>query len=446
MSVPDLRGAPALTFPGLLRERARTNRDRPFVDDGASRLTYAEADDASDRLARGLVNAGLRPDENVVLLIGNRVEFIVAWFAVLKAGAVIAPMNTELLGDGLQYNIEACEPALVIAEAHLLARVPALPAAVRAAFVLDHDGLDADGRVHPLATLTHADPETALPEPDPGAACQVMFTSGTTGRPKGVRRFTDVELRKAALAQPCGLTEHDVLYCPVPLFHGLGLNWVQMAMWAGASVAIVDRFTVSGFRDDIVRLHATAMPHVGTMVSALMSAAAQPGDADLPLRISFGIGVPVALWLAFEERFGLHVVEFYGSTETGLVMFNPPGGAPGAVGKIVPGVEVRLVDPEGSVVPVGLPGELHIQRTTTHGMPAYLTGETPAEAAGPGGWFRTGDLLRETEDGTYFYVGRSKSTIRRRGENIVPEDIERVVDSHPGVVESCAVAVPSETR
>lgn len=440
-----------LTFPGLLRLRARTHAGRAFIRDEERSLTYAQVDERTTELARGLVAAGLRSGEAVALLLDNCLEFVVAWFAVLKAGAVVAPISTQLIGEGLAYNVRACQPAVVIGHAPLLARVEAFPDGVRAVYVVGHGVAHAtDPRVRPLPTAGSPDGAAAgsaveLPEIGPAAPCQVMFTSGTTGHPKGVLRFTDIELRKAALAEPSGLTDRDILYCPVPLHHGLGLNWVQMALWAGASVAIVDRFTVRGFRDDIDRYAATAMPHVGTMVSALMSSPARADDAASTLRVSFGVGVPAHLWVPFEQRFGLSVVEFYGSTETGLIMFNPPGGVPGSVGRVVPGVEIRLVDAAGRRVPAGTPAELHVRRSGQRGMPAYLGhGPAPAEASNPDGWFRTGDLLRRGDDGYYFYVGRSKATIRRRGENIIPEDIERVVDQHPGVAESAAVAAPSE--
>jgi crotonobetaine/carnitine-CoA ligase len=271
-----------------------------------------------------------------------------------------------------------------------------------------------------------------------------MYSSGTTGRPKGIVRFNDLEIFKASLADRCRMSPDDVLYCPVPLFHGLGLNWVQMALWAGAPVYIRRRFSVSAFLPDVRAHGITAMPHVGTMISALLASPARDDDADTPLRLSFGVGAPASVWTTFEQRFGLSIVEFYGSTETGLIMFNPIGGRPGSIGVKEPDVDIRLLDGDGAEVPTGVPGEMLVRRHhQPHGELAYVGDGGDTAARDADGWWHTGDLVRADADGYHFFVGRAKDTIRRRGENVVPDDVERAANTYPGVVESAAVAMPS---
>lgn len=255
-------------------------------------------------------------------------------------------------------------------------------------------------------------------------------------------RYHGNEVAKSSLADVCELTQDDVLYSNVPLFHGLGLNWVQMALWSGASVAMVPRFSTSRFIEDVRHFGATAVTHVGSMVTALMQTPSKTSDRA-GLRVSFGIGVPLDLWEAYQERFGLSVVEFYGSTETGLVAINKPGGPVGSLGRKVDSVEIRLVGPDGREVARGEPGEMFIRyKDEVRSLPSfYKEPEATAERV-KDGWWRTGDLVREDENRDLFFVGRARDTIRHRGENIVPEDIERTVNRHPAVAASVAVAMP----
>jgi crotonobetaine/carnitine-CoA ligase len=436
------------TFPELIETRCREFAGKEFLRTDGEILSYGQLGRQSAAVAQHLVAGGLRPGDRVLLLMRNRIEFVVAWFGVLRAGGVIVPLNTELIGEHLDYLLSRGGATTLIGDADLLSAIgtpqrqitlviseaPATMTAFpnAACFLL------------PDLVVPPAVP-TSLPRPSPSDPCQLMFSSGTTGRPKGVLRFQELELAKAALAEPAGLGAADVLYCNVPLFHGLGLNWIQMALWAGGSAAIVPRFSRTQFAADVRKFAATAVPHVGSMVSALMELPASGSDRHSGLRISFGVGVPASLWRAYEDRFGLSVVEFYGSTETGLVAFNPPGGPVGSIGRPVDQVDVRLVDARGEHVPPGTPGEMLIRyRSAARPLPSYF--EDPAATAerSADGWWRTGDLVRADGAGFLYYSGRARDTIRHRGENIVPEDIERTATSHPAVAEAVAVAMPGE--
>lgn len=436
------------TFPELIEARCRERGDAVFLRTHAEVMTYAEMEARTAAFARNLIIRGVRPGDHVLLLMRNRLEFVVAWFAVLRANAVIVPLNTELIGDHLDYLVSRSDAATLIGDADLVASIGSQHAQIRLLITDDPVTPVSFPRAQPmlLAELTRApDQPPELPAARPDDPCQLMFSSGTTGRPKGVLRYQEAELSKAALADPCGLTAADVLYCNVPLFHGLGLNWIQMALWAGGSAAIVPRFSRSQFAGDVRQLGSTAVAHVGSMVSALLQLPADAADRASGLRVSFGVGVPASLWRDYEQRYGLSVVEFYGSTETGLVAFNPPGGPIGSIGRPVDQVDVRLLSPDGEHPPPGTPGEMVFRyRSATRPMPSYYDDPAATAERLDGGWWRTGDLVRADEDGFLYYCGRMRDTIRHRGENIVPDDIERTVTAHPAVGAAAAVAMPGE--
>jgi crotonobetaine/carnitine-CoA ligase len=436
------------TFSELIETRCREHGDRAFLRTASETLSYTELGRQSAAIAQHLVARGLRPGDRVLLLMRNRIEFVAAWFGVLRAGGVIVPLNTELIGEHLDYLLSRGGATTLIGDGDLLAAIATPQQHITLVITETPARLPAfAGAIHlvlPDLVVPPAVP-AALPQPSPADPCQLMFSSGTTGRPKGVLRYQELELAKAALAEPTGLTAEDVLYCNVPLFHGLGLNWIQMALWAGASAAIVPRFSRSQFAADVRVFGATAVPHVGSMVSALMDLPDDDSFRESGLRVSFGVGVPAALWRAYEDRFGLSVVEFYGSTETGLVAFNPPGGPVGSIGQPVDQVEVRLVGADGAAVTAGIPGEMLIRyRSATRPLPAYFEDPGATAERTDGAWWRTGDLVRADQDGFLYYCGRSRDTIRHRGENIVPDDIERTAAAHPAVAGAAAVAMPGE--
>jgi crotonobetaine/carnitine-CoA ligase len=436
------------TFSALIETRCRERGDAVFLRTHAEAMTYAELEAQTAAFAQNLILRGVRPGDHVLLLMRNRLEFVIAWFAVLRANAVIVPLNTELIGDHLDYLVARSDAATLIGDAGLVAAIGSQPDQIRLLITDD----PVEPRSFPLAQpvllaeLVRApDQPPELPVGRPDDPCQLMFSSGTTGRPKGVLRYQEAELAKATLSDPCGLTAADVLYCNVPLFHGLGLNWIQMALWAGGSAAIVPRFSRSQFASDVREFGATAVPHVGSMVSALLQLPAEAADQESGLRVSFGVGVPASLWREYEQRYGLSVVEFYGSTETGLVAFNPPGGPVGSIGRPVDQVEVRLLSPAGKPSPAGTPGEMVFRyRSATRPLPSYYDDPAATAERLDDGWWRTGDLVRADDEGFLYYCGRIRDTIRHRGENIVPDDIERTVTAHPAVAAAAAVAMPGE--
>jgi crotonobetaine/carnitine-CoA ligase len=407
--------------------------------------TFAQADAEATELAHGLARLGVAPGALVATLLPNCLEAALLPFAVARRGAVFAPVNTAFRGAVLAHVLNLCRAELLILDdtlAHAVADVtPALEhlrrvlvrgdvAAVRAALpaleVLSLDTLR-DGARESIPSPNRED-ELAM----------LLFTSGTTGRSKGCMLPHRYGPRQAQLMiEHYELRPDDVLYCPFPLFHldALVLT-VLPALELGATAAIGARFSVSGFWDEIRAFGATVFDFMGATLTLLHKAPTRPGDADNPVRLAWG--VPVPDWApAFERRFGLRVVELYGSTDAGIPIYQPLHAprVPGSCGRAIDAYEVRLAD--GGELAVR-PREPGLMNTGYYGMPEATS------AAWRDGWFLTGDLATRDADGNYFFAGRRKEVIRRRGENISAFEVEEVVLEHPDVLDAAAYGVPSE--
>lgn len=334
-----------------------------------------------------------------------------------------------------------------------------------AASVLDGDGDDVAGvgdvelmrvawrTVGAIAqrVVTSDDPPTVgsdrapVAELVPSHPTQIVCTSGTSGRPKGAIQTAGLIHGMTGLAQRVGLTEQDRLLTSSPMFHGLGQSWFQYSLAIGSTVIIAPRFSAARFWDDCRTYGVTAMQHVGAILSFLLQKPPTEFDRDHTVRFSFGVGAPEPVWRAFQDRFGVQIAEFYGMTEIGLATFNDLGGRIGSVGTLSGGVNMRLVDDEGDDVGDDEPGEAWTRPINVFGKhPDYFRERDATAAAISDGWFHTGDLLRRDADGWYWFVGRKRDSLRRRGENIVADDIERSVVALDAIADCAAVGAPSD--
>ena len=440
-----------------LRRAAAEVPDRPFIRMAAGEWTYREVDEESDRLAAGLHAQGVRPGDRVTLMLPNCIELALLWFALAKLGAVAAPVNTMFRGAALAGAVNLVESRLVIVHTTLhapWAQVQGELETARSVFVLGSDGLLLpDGCAHyaPYALLRGVEPTTtSLPRPEVAfdALCLLLYTSGTTGRSKAAMIPHRFVLRQAQIfIDGLELRSDDVLYCPYPMFHlDATVMTIAPALLLRGVAALGERFSVSRYWDEVRALQATVFDFMGATITMLWKQPPSPRDRDHRARLGWGVPLP-AFAPQFEERFGCRLVELYGSTEAGGVMFTPLH-APrrmGSCGKPAAPFSVRLVDPQGFAVPVGEPGELLVRPAE----PALLT---QGYYGMPGAtleafkdlWFHTGDVLREDADGYFHFVGRRKDMVRRRGENIACAEVEMGIESHPGVLECAVFGVPSD--
>jgi long-chain acyl-CoA synthetase len=397
-------------FAALLDAAARRRPDAPaLVWDGGA-LTWRELDLRAGGVARRLSRQGVRAGDTVALLLPNGWGFAAALWGALKLGVTIAPLN-PLLSAGERDRILAhLGPALIVDEV--------------------------------------AEEDAELDSADGSAPALILYTSGSTGRPKGAV-LSHAALRRAneSWAGPVmRLTPHDVVLAALPLAHSFGLNGALLApLLAGATVAIQERFSPEETLRAIARHGVTVLPAVATMFQRMLdlSDLSEVACSTLRLAVSGAAPCPWELAHAWRRRTGVRIVRGYGMTE----LFRPisyladdPTDLPDAIGRPVPGVEARVVDPEGQALAAGEAGELWIRTPAV--MDGYLRAEEETRAVIQDGWFKTGDLATISPEGFVSVVGRLKDLILRGGYSVVPGEVEAALLDHPAVAEAAVVGTP----
>ncbi len=412
-------------------------------------LTYAGLRNAAGRVTSLLASFGIEPGDRVAIMLPNVPAFPIVFFGALGAGAVVVPMNPLLKSREVAYYL-ADSGAKVLFAWHAVAGEAAKGATETGTRVVEVDQPDLAtllaGRVPVAPNLDRADDDDAV----------ILYTSGTTGKPKGA------ELTHANLTRNAELTAatlinagpDDVVMGCLPLFHVFGLTCgLNATIIGGGTLTLLPRFDPGRALEIIGRDQVTIFEGVPTMYAAMLHHAAR-ADADassLRTCVSGGAAMPVAIMRGFEEAFGCMILEGYGLSETSPVAsFNHPGKVrkPGSIGTPVEGVEMRVVDADGQPVPAGEVGEIAIRG---HNVMKGYWGKPDATAevmkgAGEvgGGWFLTGDLAKIDDDGYYFIVDRKKDLIIRGGYNVYPREIEEVLHEHPAVAEVAVIGIPHE--
>ncbi|HEX8858165.1 MAG TPA: long-chain fatty acid--CoA ligase [Actinomycetes bacterium] len=408
-------------------------------------LTYGQLDERSGRVASLLTGLGVQPGDRVALMLPNIPEFPVLYYGVLRAGATVVPMNPLLKAREVEFYL-GDSGARVIFAWHATAGES------------DKGAEAAGAHLVPVATETfdrllgeHA-PLMAVSDLADDATAVILYTSGTTGKPKGAE-LTHANLRRNAAVSASTLFHlepDDVVMGCLPLFHSFGQTCgLNAVVGSGACLTLVPRFDPGKALEVIQRDRVTVFEGVPTMYVALLNHP-ERGDYDvgsLRLCVSGGAALPVEVLRGFEEAFGCIILEGYGLSETSPVAsFNHPGRErkPGSIGTPIEGVEIRVVDPAGQDVPAGGVGEIAIRGHNI--MKGYWRHEQATGEAIPDGWFRTGDLACQDEDGYLFIVDRKKDLIIRGGYNVYPREIEEVLYEHPAVAEAAVIGIPHATH
>jgi carnitine-CoA ligase len=418
MTLAQVLAARAAEIPGrdLLRMPGRT-------------LTFVDFDREVNRLANGLLAAGVQRGEMVGVMLPNCPEYALLWLALLRIGAVEAPVNTAFRGPGLAHLLDLCECRLLVIDESFL---PVL-AEIRGG--LEH--LERVVTRGELAELRGADsdPGVVVREED---VAQIFFTSGTTGRSKACLFDHRYAVRQAELfIRGMQLRDDDVLHNCFPLFHiDAAVLTLAPAIVHGCTAALSERFSASHFWDEIRGFEATCFDFMGATLTILWKQPERPDDADNRVRIAWGVPMP-DFADEFEQRFRLRLVEGFGMTDCGTPVVQPLSEPRrrGSCGRAVAPYEIRIAEDGELLVRCNQPGHMTLGY---HGMP-----EATAEAFREG-WFHTGDLARLDPEGWLYYLGRKKDAIRRRGENISAFEIEEVVEAHPAVLQAAAFGLPSE--
>jgi acyl-CoA synthetase (AMP-forming)/AMP-acid ligase II len=432
------------------------------------------------RLRAAFAAAGYGHGHRVGLMLENRPAFLFHWFALNALGASVVPISAEMRAAELEYLVGHSEIALAVvlpgrgADLEAAAEKAGRPLAVAElhptiAPIATSNASASDAR-KPATTASPSRPLfPRAPAPAPRAAepidaateCALLYTSGTTGRPKGCilsnAYFLAAGRWYAGLDGVCEVRpDRERIVTPLPLNHVNAMAFSTMVVLvAGGCLVQLDRFHPQTWWQSVRASRATIVHYLGVMPPMLMSAPASPADRDHAVRWGFGAGVDKKLHAPFEARFGFPLVEAWAMTETGAaacIMANrePRHVGTSCFGRAEAFVEVRLVDDEGRDVADATPGELLVRSTgdepRRHFFSGYLKDEAATAEAWADGWFHTGDVVRREADGSFCFVDRKKNVIRRSGENISAVEVESVLNQHPAVKASAVAAAPDEIR
>jgi long-chain acyl-CoA synthetase len=439
----------------LLRESAKAHPDKPaLLFDGGS-LTFREVDALSDRMAVTLRTRGFEPGDRIGMQLPNIPQFVIAYFGILKAGCVVVPMNVLLKAPEVSFQLGDAQAAALISWAGTAdeAAKAVGAAGVRHLFMVNTPGTPEAEVGEPFESLLAADPNTPpiLEQCDPGEPAVLVYTSGTTGTPKGAE-LTHFQLLMNAdtPGRLFGVRDDDVVLVVLPLFHVFGLSsQLNVCMRFGATMSLVPRFEPAKVLEVLRRDGITVFEGVPTMYLALLHHPdVNPDDMKtLRVGVSGGASLPAEVLDAFEEKFGVVILEGYGLTETAsTTTFNVSAEErkPYSVGKPIWGVDMQIWGEDDRVLP---PGSDHVGEVVVRGvnvMRGYHNDPKSTEAVFTRGWMRTGDLGYFDEDGFLFIVDRKKDLIIRGGYNVYPREVEEVLYSHPGVEEAAVIGVPDE--
>ncbi len=424
-----------------LARAAATYPDRPAIRLDERVLNYRELDEASARVASWLLRRGITEGDRVGLMLPNVPEFGELYYGILRAGAIVVPMNPLFKPREVEYYLTDSAAALALAW-HGVAdqAAPGAESAGTDLVIIEPDEL--------AATLADADPGQAVTDRASSDTAVILYTSGTTGQPKGAELTHDnlmrnVEVTSGTLLR---LAPQDVILGALPLFHSFGqVVAMGCAVGSGACLTLLPRFDPARALEIIKRDQVTVMPGVPTMYAAMLhGAGGNAGDvASLRLCVSGGASMPVEVMRAFEKEFGCMILEGYGLSETSPVAsFNHPDRErkPGTIGQAISGVEMRVQSDDGDPLPAGEIGEIAIRGHNV--MKGYW--RRPGETAEVmvDGWFRTGDLGRMDRQGYFSIVDRKKDMIIRGGLNVYPREVEEVLYEHPAVAETAVIGIP----
>jgi acyl-CoA synthetase (AMP-forming)/AMP-acid ligase II len=399
--------------------------------------SHGEIDRLARACARGLLRRGLKRGDAVAILAGNRAEFLVAYFGIMRAGLVAVPVNVRFPRETIEFVMQDSAVKLVFCDRARRALVPAgLP-------VVDFDASDGFA-----ALLDAGDFETVKPERDEPA--MVLYTSGSTGRPKGVPLSHDGQLWTVTLraGQP-GLSRQRFIVA-APFFHMNGLGTVKVALAAHASVVVLPQFDARRYVGAIGRFRVTRLTSVPTMLAMVVRERDTLARTDLTSVEFVGTGsAPLTQKLIDDVKAAFPHAAFlqvYGTTEAGPVVFGPHrDGRPMAaiaLGWTRPGVEVRIVGADGREADEGV-----LWMRTPANMRGYLNRpEKTREVLTPDGWYISGDVIRRDADGIHYFVGRADDMFVCGGENVFPGEVETMLETHPDIVQASVVPVPDELK
>jgi carnitine-CoA ligase len=459
-SAPGWSKGPEDTINAAVRRAAAQWPTRVFLDVDGRRISYAEFDAETNRLARGLRQLGVKQGDTVTTILDNNADAIIAWVAINQLGAISVPVNTAYKGEFLRHQLADAASGVVIAEHDYAERVAAISGELPALKVLVRRGARepvaverADVGLVNLESCRAPDAGPLGVDVAPGDLAMLIYTAGTTGPSKGCMISHNFAVNLGhQMIRVAGRTPEDVQWTALPLFHMNAVSTTLIAsLLVGGTAAVYPRFSVSNFWPEIERTGATIVSLLGSMIPLLVEAPDHPAAKRCfdQIRVVLGTPFPAPLQQKWKTRFGSKILgaNSYGITEACVVTTLPCDVAakPGSSGRRTPDFDVRIVDDHDQELPAGEAGEVIVRPLKPHVMfEGYW--KRPAETLKimRNLWLHTGDIGKFDEDGFFYFVDRKKDYLRRRGENISSYEMETSFRAHPEIEDVAVHAVLSE--
>ena len=437
----------------LLEISARRDPGKVAVILDDMKLRYAEVNGAANKIANGLVGLGVRPGDTVALMLPNTPHFVICYYAILKLGATVVPLNVLFKRHEVVYHLDDSDAvALIVWEGFVGEAAEGFQQAKRCRnmIVAQAPGSTAalpDGALPLNALMADTSPIFDTHQTMPDDTAVILYTSGTTGRPKGAELSHFNMFFNAYIGSEKVLETgpDEVGLAVLPLFHSFGQTCVMNALiYAGATITLLPRFEPQKALEVLARDKVSFFAGVPTMYFYLLNfpSADQYDLSALRRCVSGGSAMPVEVMHAFNKKYNVTILEGYGLSETSPVAsFNQLGRdpKPGSIGTPIWGVEMRCVDADGREVPVGELGEIVIRGHNV--MKGYYKRVDVSAEAIKDGWFFTGDVAYQDEDGYFFIKDRVKDMIIRGGFNVYPREIEEVLYGHPAIAEAAVIGI-----
>jgi acyl-CoA synthetase (AMP-forming)/AMP-acid ligase II len=451
---------PAL-MSNMLEMRLEENPDKVgliFENGGLypdEQLTYRDITASTFKIARAYKDLGLSQGDAVATLMRNHPETVYSMSASTLLGTITVPIDPRTKGEKLGYMLQDCKARAVITTADLLPEVEAVARDIKGIeriwLNLKPDADPSLAGKYPTINEILAGPDVFELEgrvDDPNLPMAIIYTSGVTGNPKGVVIKSTRTAMFAQLAPTLiwKYTPETVIYTGLSLTHGNALAISLLpALAMGILGVISQRFTKSRIWDVCRKYGCTTFSLLGGMMAGIYNEPPKPDDADNPVEVVISAGTPAPIWEAFEKRFDVKILEWYGAIEGGFA-YKPIGEGPiGSFGKPLEGLmEAVVVDEDDNEVPAGVSGELLMRAANVKPEVEYYGREKDSEAKTRGGWLRTGDIVHKDEEGWFFFDYRKAGGgLRRAGDFIIPSYVEKVIGEHPDVSEACVYGVPA---
>lgn len=438
------------TTPEMLRANSERFGDKPAVLFYDRTVTFRDLDQASGRVAAALGRLGVEEGEIVSMMMNNSPEFYAVFFGIQKAGAVAGPINCWWQTGEVEYLLNDSGTKVFFVDGDYLHHVEALKGktGVKRLIVNETDAPPA-GAAKLIEILASAEEAPSSHRITPDSPCAILYTSGTTGQPKGaLLTHKNLMFAGRAKSKAADLSSEDKALCVLPLFHGAGLLDLSMpCLYTGATVVLRKGFSATEFWGLIEQHQVTGIYGVPTIYHILLQLEESKTVDASSLR--FGVigaaPTPVELINEFEKRYGMKIIEGYGLTESsGGASLTPTEGSRkiGSAGVPMESVELKIFDDDDNELPAGEVGEIMLRSEGV--MKEYWKKPEETARAMRGGWLHTGDMGRVDEDGWLFIVDRKKEMVIRGGENIYPKELEDVLYKHPKVSEVAVIGVPDE--